>query len=308
LDKKLLAIFDRDILYASRLMEYFKKSNWDGFDVLLFTRKESLVDLLKYQSIDILLYGGDTLPKELLVDNINYVFYLCTDKKQTGDKQETIYKYQSAGKIASELLSAYTRLEDKYESNQVDDMDFISIFPPTPGPDKISYAWTYAKELSNKKKVLYIAFDLLPTDFLLNEGEKGQSMSELLYYLKESKSDYMDKFKSYISYSEKLSYLRGPIHGFDLLSLSREDIGRLMDDIKNHTDYQTVIFYLGMYTEATMEVLGRSKEICLVTCDLPYEELVIKEWERQTELIGLPIKKLKIDRVKLTGDKVFSLS
>lgn len=308
MDKKLLAIFDKDTLYASRLMEYFKKSDWDGFDVLLFTRKESLIDLIKYQSLDILLYGGDTLPKELLTDNINYVFYLCTDDKQIGDKQESIYKYQSAGRIASELLSAYTRLEDKHESNSADDMEFISIFPPVPGPDKISYAWTYAKELSNKKKVLYIAFDLLPTEFLQDEGDRGQSMSELLYYIKESQLDYMDKFKSYINYSEKLSYLRGPIHGFDLLSLSREDIGRLMDDIKNHTDYQAVIFYLGMYTEASMEALGRSKEICIVTCDLPYEELVIKEWERQAELIGLPIKKLKMNRVKLTRGKEFSLS
>lgn len=307
MEKKLLAIFDTDILYASRLMEYFKKADWDGFDILLFTRKDSLIEVIKYQSLDILLYGGDVLSKELLTENIKYVFHLCTDMKQIEDKQESINKYQAAGKIASDLMSAYTRLEDKYENNPVDDMVFVSIFPPISGAEKISYAWSYAKELSNKKKVLYIAFDLLPTAFLLREEDRGQSMSELLYYLKESRSDYMDKFKSYLNYSEKLSYLTGPIHGFDLLSLSREDIGRFMDDIKNYTDYETVIFYLGMYTEATMEVLSRSQEVCIVTCDLPYEELVIKEWERQTELIGLPIKKLKIDRVKLTIGKLLTV-
>ncbi|NLO08747.1 MAG: hypothetical protein GX129_02605 [Clostridiales bacterium] len=308
MEKKLLAIFDTDILYASRLLEHFKKSAWDGFDILLFTREDSLIDLLKYQPLDILLYGGDALSKELPEENIKYVFYLCADMKQKEDKQESIYKYQAAGKIASALLSSYTRLEDRHEKNPVDDMVFISIFPPIPGPEKISYAWSYAKELSNKKKVLYIAFDLLPTTFMLGVENRGQSMSELLYYLKESKSDYMDKFKSYLNYSEKLTYLTGPIHGFDLLSLSREDIGRFMDDIKNYTDYETVIFYLGIYTEASMEVLGRSNEICIVTCDLPYEELVIKEWERQTELIGLPIKKLKIDRVKLTTGKLLTVS
>lgn len=304
---KLLAIFDRDILYASRLMEYFKKSDWDDFEILLFTRIDSLIDFLKYQSIDILLYGGDLLAKELPKENIKYVFHLCADMKQVEDKQEAIYKYQPAGKTASDIISSYTRLEDKHHNSSGDSVTYISVFAPVPGAEKISYAWSLAKELSNKKKVLYIAFDLLPTAVKLREEDTGQSISELLYYLKESNSEYMDNFKSYLNYSEKLSYLTGPIHGFDLLSLSRDDVGRFMDDIKNYTDYEAVIFYLGMYTEASMEILSRSKEICIVTCDLPYEGLVLKEWERQTELVGLAIKELKIDRIKLVAEELLAV-
>lgn len=304
---KLLALFDTDILYASRLMEYFNKSNWGDFEILLFTRIDSLIEFLKYQSIDILLYAGELLDKDLQKENIKYVFHLSRDIKKEEDKRETIYKYQAARKIASDIMSTYTRLEDKYQNSSGEQVTYISVFAPVPGAEKISYAWSLAKELSNKKKVLYIAFDLLPTAFILREEDRGQSISELLYYLKESKSDYMDKFKSYLNYSEKLSYLSGPNHGFDLLSLNREDVGRFMEDIENYTDYEAVIFYLGMYTEASMEILSRSKEICIVTCDLSYEELVMKEWERQIELIGLPIKELNIDRVKLTVEELLGV-
>lgn len=62
---KLLAVFDTDILYATRLMEYLKEADWECFEILLFTRQESLFDFLKYQKIDILLYGGELLPEEL---------------------------------------------------------------------------------------------------------------------------------------------------------------------------------------------------------------------------------------------------
>lgn len=280
-------------------MEYFKKSDWQGFDILLFTKRESLVDFVKYQAVDILLFGGDTLFDELPKESIRYIFWLSEDKQHIKNKHDTIYKYQSASKITSDILSCYTKLEDKNQSSSYDDVRFVVVYPPVPGVEKICYAWSLAKELSNIRKVLFIAFDTFPTSCMSRHEDIGQSMSELLYYLKESKLDYMDKLKSYLSYSEKLSYLSGPIHGFDLLSLSKEDMGRFMDDLKKHADYETVIFYLGIYTEGSMEVLNRSNEICIATCSLPYEELVVREWEKQMELIAMPINKLRINRIKL---------
>lgn len=302
--EKLLAIFDTDILYASRLMEYFKKTALMDFEIILFTRLDSLSDFIRYQPVEILLYGGDSLSADIHKENIKHVFYLCPDMKQIKDKGEVIYKYQPAGRLASDILTAYTRLEDKQHNSPADEMTYISIFSPVPGEEKIFYAWSFAKELSKRRKVLYISFDLLPTRVMQEQEDKGQSMSELLYYLKESRSDYMDKFKAYLNYSERLSYLSGPVHGFDILSLSREEAGRFMEDLKKHTDYETVIFYLGIYTEASMEILSRSNEICIATCDMPYEELVLKEWERQAGLIGLPVNELKIDRVKLTREDI----
>jgi hypothetical protein len=301
--EKLLAIFDPDVLYASRLMEYFKKMVLIDFEIILFTRLDSLTDFIRYQPVEVLLYGADSLSADVHKDNIKYVFYLCPDMKQIKDKEEAIYKYQPAGRIASDILTAYTRLEDKQHNSPAGEMTYVSIFAPVPGIEKMSYAWSFAKELSIRKKVLYIAFDLLPTKIMQGQEDYGQSMSELLYYLKENRSDYMDKFKSYINYSERLSYLSGPVHGFDILSLNREEAGRFMENLKKYTDYDTVIFYLGIYTEATMELLEKSNEIYIVTCDMPYEELVLKEWERQARLSGLSINELKIDKLKLTKDE-----
>ncbi len=297
--EKLLAVFDTDFLYASRLMEYLKKTDRDIFEVLLFTKRESLVDFLKYQSVDILLYGEEALFEELPKENIKYLFLLSADKKHVKNKLEIIYKYQAAGRIASDILSCYTRLEDNNQNHVIGNVSFIAVFTPVPGAEKRCYAWSLAKELSYKRKVLFIALEQLPTLSLLGQEDSGQSMSELLYYLKESESNYMDKLKSYLAYSEKLSYLSGPTHGFDLLSLSKEDIAKFMDDIRKHSDYEMVVLYLEIYTEGSMEALRLSNEVCLATCSSPYEELIVKEWERQMELIGVPISKLRMNRIRL---------
>lgn len=296
---KLLAVFDTDILYATRLMEYLKEADWECFEILLFTRQESLFDFLKYQKIDILLYGGELLPEELPKNKIKYIFRLCKDRRLTKDKEEIIFKYQAASKIASDIISRYTRLEDKANKKVYDDMRFISIFAPVPGAEKISYSWSLAKILSNTRKVLFVSFEQLPTVFMTNKENTGQTMSELLYYLKENNSNHIINFRPYINYSEKLSYLSEPSHGFDLLSINREDISKLMDKIKEDKDYELVIFYLGIYTEASMFVLSHSHEVCIVSCDLPYEELVIIEWERQMKLAGTEVKQLNHHRIKL---------
>ncbi len=297
--EKLMAVFDTDILYASRLMEYLKKSGWEEFGILLFTRRESLVDFLKYQAVDILLYGGEDISAELLKDNIKYIFWLSHDKKAVRDKQESIYKYQPAGRIASAVLSGYTRLEDNRGGANYGEVRFISVFSPVPGIEKRSYAWALAKELSDRRKVLFISLDPLQTAFMPGEKEAGESMSEFLYYLKESGSNYMDKLKTYLNYSDRLPYLAGVWHGFDLLSLSREDVEKFIKDMAIQKDYELIVFYLGIYTEAAMEILSRSNDIYIAIADLPYEELAVKEWERQMELMGVFIRQLKCHRIKL---------
>lgn len=301
---KLLAIFDTDVLYASRLMEYLKKLAWEGFEILLFTKMESLTNFLEYQPVEILLYGGDDLGEEELhlvqnSNNAKYVFCFSSNKKHIKDNSSLIYKYQSATDISWDILSLYTKLEDSKDETAYGDVRIISVFSPAPSIEKLTFSWSLAKDLSSRVKVLFIPLEFFPTDHIFHKGEKGQSLSDFLYYLKDSKNDSIDKIKSYIKYSEKLSHLSGVNHGFDLLSVSKEDIKGLVKSIKEHRDYEVVVFYIGIYTEAAMELLRFSDEVCIITCEGNYEELIQKEWERQMDLLKLPINEISHHIIKI---------
>lgn len=301
--KKILALFDDDLLYAGRLMEYIKHLGWEEFDILLFTRQESLTDFLKYQPVEILLYDNDSFPEEIPKNNIKYIFHLCKNQTDARNDRQQIFKYQAAGKIASDIISFYTKLEDFNTGRHFDDVGFISVYPPVPGAEKISFAWALAKELSDKRKVLFISLDMFPTDFLANNMQTGYALSEYLYYLKECRTDNAI-LKSYLNYSEKLSYLSGVSHGFDLLALGKDDAERLMKELREHKDYEIVIFYLGLYTEATIEIMKNSDQVCLLSCKEPYEEMVLGEWERQMELMGIDRNPSKYLKIKLpTADQ-----
>jgi len=284
-------------------MEYIKKLCWKDFNVLLFSKYDSLIDFLKYQPVEILLYGDDcsedSLHEEIPKSNIKYIFHLCENQKTKQDEIQRIFKYQSAGKIVSDIISIYTKLEDNNEGKTFDDVQIISLYPPVSGAEKISFAWSLAKELSDKRKVLLVSMELLPTDFISKSDPNKYAMSEYLYFLKESCSDIVKKLKFYLSYSEKLSYLAGLTHGFDLLSLNREDAERFLKELREYKDYEIVVFYLGLYTEASMEILRRSNQIYILICDSPYEELVVKEWERQTKLAGIETGKLRYHKIRL---------
>lgn len=302
---KLLAVFDTDVLYASRLMEYLKEADWKSFEIILFTKRESLLDFLQYQTLDILLYGEEDFPKAFPKDNIKYVFCLCKDRRFARDKEEMIFKYQAASKIASDIISRYSRLEDKRHKAVYEDVRLISVFAPVPGAEKTSFAWSLAKALSDIRKVLFISFEQLATAFILKDEITGQSMSELLYHLKEDNTNHITELGSYLNYWERLSYISETSHGFDLLSLNSEDIVRFIDGIKEQKEHEIIIFFLGIYTEASMDILKISDELYIASCDLPYEELVAKEWERQMELAGIDVNQLKLHRIKLpTGEQV----
>lgn len=299
---KIMALYDTDAVYAARLMEYIKNLGWEDFDILLFKRPENLTDFLKYQPVDILLYGEDALPAEISKTKIKYIFYLCKEKNLSENRSgyPRIFKYQSARKIASEIISAYTELEDNSGKKYFENVRLISVYSPVSGPEKVFFAWSLAKELSEKRKVLFISLELLPTD-VTGEIKQKYALSEFLYYLKENGPDNMEKLKAYLAYSEKLAFLSGISHGFDLLSLNREDAEKFMNKLKEFKEYETVIFYLGFYTEASMEIIKDSDMIFLASCNLPYEELVMEEWKRQTELIGIMPDKSKYHEIKLAA-------
>ncbi|HWT26484.1 MAG TPA: hypothetical protein VN131_00960, partial [Mobilitalea sp.] len=89
---KVLAIFDSDSIYATRFMEYLKKRKDFDFDVIVFTRKDSLEEYLKNHRIELLLLGEGIDSGELAKDNIKYLYRLSERPvKDKGSEYPLIY-------------------------------------------------------------------------------------------------------------------------------------------------------------------------------------------------------------------------
>lgn len=297
---KILAIYDSDVIYATRFAMYFKKKRGLDYEISAFTKKESLMSFLENTCIEILLLGEGLAPEEIPQDKVRWVC-LLSEHPPTGKEQAhlEIFKYQPVRLLISEVLSGYARaVSSSVISEQSKTLRIISVFSPIPNAAKLSFAWSVSMLHSEYNKVLFLPLELFPVEVVKVNETKKKALSEFIYYLKES-PNILTKLDELISYCNNLPYLSGLSHGFDLLAINKEDMMRFLEAVRNNSVYQVVVFYLGFYSEAVMELLQLSDRIYIPTGNTNYENKVIKEWQQQIALSGQQISPEKVKMLAL---------
>ncbi len=285
--KKILAVCDSDIFYVTRFMEYFKNKKEFSYEILAFSQKESLEDYLQAHSIEILILGDMFVPEEY-ADKIRCSFQLRELQNQgIADTTHSVYKYQPVQQVMDEILKRYRNEQgEQREGNEESQVFLYAVFSPLTNACKLLFSWSLAFQLAVRKKVLFIPLELFSVNLLLFQKGGGQELSEFIYYLKENQ-DISLKIKSLLSFTSNLDYLSGSAHGFDPLSLSKEDMQRWIAQLKLHTDYKAVVFFLGFYSEAAAEVMKLSDTVIIPSGQSVYEKSILRDWEEQMKHIGI---------------------
>jgi hypothetical protein len=288
--ERIFALYDSDIFYATRFMEYLKTKKEFGFEITVFTCLESLKEFLQTHRIEILLVNEnieDIEDIKLPLERIKHIYKLTEEKGyEKNDEIPQVFKYQAVHAMMSELITDYASKENNaqivYNANSI---KIMSIFSPVQNVEAISFAWSLSSLISEQKKVLLVMMDLLPVPLISSTNIAKDSLTEFIYYLKENLSIIM-KMKTLLGYIGNLSYLTGITHGFDILSLNKEDVRKWVEELRVHTDYQAVIFYLGCYNEAMLELMNLSDNVLVTTTGRPYDNALQKEWEQQLSRMG----------------------
>lgn len=285
----IIAIYDSDLTYAIRLMEYIKKRKDFGFEVLVFTEEKSLYDFASSRIIDILLMEDGLSINNEIKDNIKVIFILSDYlDRSTINEELRVLKYQSAQKLITEVLSTYNKFINKGEQTYgIKGSKIVSIISLIPERNKLAFAWSYAYHISEKNKVLFIPLELLPIPFIdMNEYSKS-SLSDFLYYLKNKDPNLISIMNSYISYIDSIAYLSGLSIGLDLISVTKEDITKWIEALSLSPDYDVIVFYLGFYSEATVELMNQSDKVLVPIAEQSEDHVLIGELERQLNFIGV---------------------
>lgn len=299
--EKIIAIVDSDSVYAARFMEYIKNRKEYDFEILAFTRYDSIVDYVRQNKIEILLIEEEFASEEFSKENIKYIYVLS---EKPGSKNTAVYpgvfKYQKVREIMNEVLTDYIKNENAKESSRIrGGLRVISIFSPIPKDSKALFAWSVAINLSESKKILFIPLKLFPVPCLSNLEGNSQGLSEFIYFLKENNPDIITKLKTLLRYSGNLSCLSGLNHGFDALSINKEDIVRLLQELEVNTDYEAAVFYVEIYSDAMMELIKKSDTVLLPVEENEYERMVFNEWKRQIEFAEINYQPEKFIQLEL---------
>lgn len=293
-----MAIYDSDILYATRLMEYIQSCKQYDYYVYLFSEKEKLKDFIEHNATDVLLKNVNDDIEEICFDKIKKVYDL-TELYEEENSNNIIYKYQSAKNIIESIYDKSNFIsKNKNKSNQ-SGKNIISVVMPSAGYNKSIFLWSFIKNLSDRSKLLYIPIELFPISLVQQVGMKQLNLSEFLLYLKENNSNLILKLKSLIQELDNFFCLQGITHGLDILSLSIEDIGVLIDLLKSVDDFDTIVFSISFFDEITIELMKQSNMIYALSYEGFYEEGLWKEWERQLLLSDIEFHAKEVERIIL---------
>jgi len=269
-------------------MEYIKRREL-GFQVLVFTERDSFEEYIKDNHIEILLLGETLSLKGLLEDKVKYLYILSELPIKAGDTDEkTIFKYQSADELLSQVFTSYTKKQNEtVKIHASNERKIISLISIPPNRSKFCFTFSYAYLLSERRKVLFIPLDFLPLSFLSFMDDSNPALSEFIYYLKADNSNLISKMNQLIRCTDRVSYLTGLSHGLDLLSVTKEEMSGWIEEVKKQTDYDLIIFYLGSFAECTLETIRQSDEVLIIMSESSDDEAAVKELERQLNLIEI---------------------
>ena len=225
-----------------------------------------------------------------------------------------IYKYQSSEQIIKELLD-WIAVEGILGRTMADskELKLIGVYSPIGKCLKTSFSFVLGQLLSKKCKVLYLNMESYSGLGKLLQKDFKSDMSELIYYLQNTKEKFIYRMGSLTERAGELDILP-PFDSFlDFISVSKEEWIQLFQEIERGSDYDYLILDLSDAVQGLFDIL----RLCDVVYTLSredgfsmakiaqYEEVIKKSnyediWKKTKHCTIPMIKNLPSDLLQLT--------
>ena len=258
-----LGICDSEVAYADQLANYFTNKRGFPFQIQLFTSFESLMEYCRKQPVSVVLISEKDYREDLKKLPIDYVVVLKEGEKRIQEEIKKIKKYQSSESIAKELLDWVS--ENGILGRAIGEgtgLKLIGVYSPAGKCLKTSFSFVLGQLLSKKHKVLYLNMESYSGLGRLMQREFSSDLSELIYYLQNSKEKFAYRLGSMVEEAGGMDLLP-PFGSFlDFVSVSKEEWFQLIREIEKGSDYEYLILDLSDAVQGLFDVLR--------VCDMVY--------------------------------------
>ena len=264
-----LAVCDSETEYAYQLVDYFSNKKGFPFRVQLFTSAATLKEYSVHHPISLALIAQKDFSEEIKAYPIEHLVVLGEDMGGEIKNTKVLYKYQSSEEIIKELLD-WIAMEGILGRTTIGskDLKLIGVYSPVGKCLKTSFSFVLGQLLSKKHKVLYLNMESYSGLGKLLQREFKSDMSELIYYLQNSKEKFIYRLGSMTGRVGELDILP-PFDSFlDFISVSREEWIQLIEEIEKGSDYEYLILDLSDAVQGLFDIL----RLCDVVYTLQRED------------------------------------
>jgi cellulose biosynthesis protein BcsQ len=258
--RRQLAVCDREPEYTCRFTEYANQRREPLFTVHGFTGSEELADYARENTVDILLLSPEFLEEFRKTARPGQV--ICLSDQQYLEEDPgcpVIYKFQSCDQILRQVMDLYAQQAPAapMQALRLEELKLLGIYSPVGRTGKTSFALALGKELARRKRTLYLNLEEYSGFQALYPYGDGQTLSELMYFLKQNRAAFVCKVESVVQQIGGLDYippLKSPV---ELRHISARDWESLLEALAQGTNYEVVILDLSGAVNGLFELLER---------------------------------------------------
>ena len=306
--KHIIAIVDEDERYSEKLCSYMNLKKWIELKAVTFKNLTEYIKQSETFTSEILLinekefknlghYKKPDTTIVLLEDNI------CD--METPENIKTVNKYISAEKLLKIIMENYSPTGENILVNTGKiETSVIGVYSPINRCGKTSFSIALAIHSSKKKPTLLISFDEY-CGILKKSENHTTDLSDIMYYYKQGKYSW-DRLGTVVYSDYGLDYIPPARYSEDILELSINDIGNLIDSISTGSKYENIILDFGSLGKRACELFKLCKKVYMPILTDTISEMRISEFYDYLVVTGRDNLKQKIKNVSLPFPKVKS--
>lgn len=290
LKKIRLAFYDKND-YMKNFVQFLSRQKYHTLETRLFTSFENLISQAKKGEVDVLLAGEDAQEEITILHSLVPQIILLSEGNVVREDSTfcKIFKYQSVPDIMREVLAVvadndsivYTEKRTMHKTAEM-----LAVYAPFGGSGVSQYAFSMAKDLSDKFRTLYVnleafyGFSEIVTDKKGKPIEDFRGMSEVIFYIRQKKEKLALKLESIIVTYQNLDCLLTVEDYRDLFYMTKDDMDRLIQVLLWETDYEKIIFDIGFITDAMMVLFEKADRIFMPQAKHPIQKSKQQAFER----------------------------
>lgn len=270
-EKRIFAVYDPDLEFAFRFMEYAKGYPFMTMDVRAFTTEDHLLMTAQKEEIGILLISEAVLTEKVRALPVrcqvllNEDCFAVADVESQADTQ-SVYKYQAPDELLRKVLDLYDADEKKYFSNRKKGtMKVIGVYSPIGRSRKTSFSIVMGQILSRSRRTLYMNLEQY-AGFERFLGERYDcTLSDLLYFARQGQLDLGEKLQRIVMQIGNMDYVPPMLCPEDFISVEREEWLELFQRIEEQTSYDYLILDLGEGIQGIPDLLASCDRVFFPT-------------------------------------------
>lgn len=249
--RKILAICDLEVAYASHFMEHMNHRRNLPFEVQAFSSLDKVKELTDEHSIEILLISERALSgrrSEITLWDIGQIIVLGEGigMDRSGD-YPTVSKYQSSDSVIREVMAVYAAENQEKKPSLVvkKETKIIGVYSPVGRCRKTSFALILGQLLARDRNVLYLNLESCAGFEALFDMTYDRSLSDVIYYLRQKNENLIHHLRATVCTMENLDYIPPVPFPQDIASVTMAEWRQLIEVIRQESMYEFLILDIG---------------------------------------------------------------